>query len=60
MLSNASLFWLSKECVMAAKFEIKKGAGGQYRFNLKAANGEPIGRSETYSSTSAGRVASSQ
>jgi uncharacterized protein YegP (UPF0339 family) len=25
---------------MAAKFEIKKGSSGQYRFNLKAGNGE--------------------
>jgi len=33
---------------MAAKFEIRKGSGGQYRFNLKAANGEIILSSETY------------
>jgi uncharacterized protein len=35
---------------MAAKFEIKKGAGGQYRFNLKAGNGEVILSSEQYQS----------
>jgi uncharacterized protein YegP (UPF0339 family) len=33
---------------MAAKFEIKKGSSGQYRFNLKAGNGEIILSSETY------------
>jgi uncharacterized protein YegP (UPF0339 family) len=35
---------------MAAKFEIKKGSGGQYRFNLKAGNGEIILTSEQYQS----------
>ncbi len=38
---------------MAAKFEIKTGASGQFHFNLKAGNGETIGKSEMYSSTSA-------
>ena len=33
---------------MAAKFEIKKGTSGLYRFNLKAGNGEIILSSETY------------
>jgi uncharacterized protein YegP (UPF0339 family) len=33
---------------MAAKFEIKKGSSGQYRFNLKAGNGEIILSSEGY------------
>jgi uncharacterized protein YegP (UPF0339 family) len=33
---------------MAAKFEIKKGSSGLYRFNLKAGNGEVILTSETY------------
>ncbi len=33
---------------MAAKFEIKKGSSGQYRFNLKAGNGEIILSSENY------------
>ena len=35
---------------MAAKFEIKKGSSGQYRFNLKAGNGEVILNSERYQS----------
>jgi uncharacterized protein YegP (UPF0339 family) len=34
--------------MMAAKFEIKKSAGEQVMFNLKAANGEVILTSETY------------
>ena len=34
---------------MAAKFEIKKSADEQFMFNLKAANGEVILTSETYS-----------
>jgi len=38
---------------MAGKFEILKGSTGKYRFNLKAGNGEIIGKSEMYSSTSA-------
>jgi uncharacterized protein YegP (UPF0339 family) len=33
---------------MAAKFELKQAAGGQFMFNLKAANGEIILTSETY------------
>jgi uncharacterized protein len=33
---------------MAAKFEIKRGSTGLYRFNLKAGNGEIILTSETY------------
>jgi uncharacterized protein YegP (UPF0339 family) len=33
---------------MAAKFEIYKDKKGEYRFKLKAANGEPILRSEGY------------
>lgn len=33
---------------MAAKFEIKKGSSGQFRFNLKAPNGKVILTSETY------------
>jgi len=37
-----------KEGKMAAKFEIRKGSSGQYRFNLKAGNGEIILTSETY------------
>jgi len=33
---------------MAAKFELKKAANGQFMFNLKAANGEVILTSEQY------------
>ena len=34
---------------MAAKFEIIKDKRGEYRFHLKAANGEIIASSEGYS-----------
>ncbi|CAG0937760.1 hypothetical protein TFLX_06715 [Thermoflexales bacterium] len=33
---------------MAGKFELKKGGSGQFRFNFKAGNGEPILTSESY------------
>ena len=33
---------------MAAKYDLKKAKGGQFMFNLKAANGEVILTSETY------------
>ena len=33
---------------MAAKFEISKDKAGEYRFHLKAANGEIIASSEGY------------
>ena len=36
-----------------ARYERKTAANGQSYFLLKAGNGEPIGRSETYSSTGA-------
>ena len=35
---------------MSAKFVIKKDKSGQYRFNLKAGNGEIIATSEAYTS----------
>jgi hypothetical protein len=35
---------------MAARFVIKKTSNGQYRFVLKASNGEDIATSETYKS----------
>ncbi|MBN2879739.1 MAG: YegP family protein [Clostridia bacterium] len=35
---------------MSAKFIIKKDKSGQYRFNLKAGNGEIIATSESYTS----------
>ena len=38
---------------MAAKFEVYKDKKGEYRFTLKAGNGEPIAASEGYSSKSA-------
>ncbi|THG35339.1 DUF1508 domain-containing protein [Glaciibacter flavus] len=47
---------------MAAKFEIYKDASGGFRWRLKAANGEPIASSESYTTKSAaqGGVASVQ
>jgi len=33
---------------MAGKFELRKSSSGQYYFNLKAANGEPLLSSEMY------------
>ncbi|TGM12728.1 DUF1508 domain-containing protein [Leptospira selangorensis] len=38
---------------MSAKFVIYKDAKGEYRFRLKAANGEIIAVSESYSSKQA-------
>ena len=38
---------------MAAKFVVKKGTTGQYRFNLVAANGEIIATSESYTTKAA-------
>jgi uncharacterized protein YegP (UPF0339 family) len=38
---------------MAAKFEIYKDARGEFRFRLKAANGEVIASSEGYKTKSA-------
>lgn len=35
---------------MAAKFELWVDKGGEYRFNLKATNGQVIASSEGYSS----------
>jgi uncharacterized protein YegP (UPF0339 family) len=40
---------------MAAKFEIKKDKSGNYRFNLKAGNGEIIATSEAYTTKAAAR-----
>ncbi len=37
---------------MAAKFELKKTSSGQFRFNLKAGNGEIIATSESYTTKS--------
>ncbi|BDA78474.1 UPF0339 protein [Leptospira kobayashii] len=38
---------------MSAKFEIYKDKAGEYRFRLKAANGEVIATGEGYSSKQA-------
>ena len=38
---------------MPARFVIKKSTNGQFTFVLKAANGEPIGRGELYTTTKA-------
>jgi len=38
---------------MAAKFEVYKDAKGEFRFRLKAANGEIIATGEGYSSKAA-------
>ena len=35
---------------MAAKFVLKKGSTGKFRFNLVAANGQVIATSESYES----------
>ncbi len=37
---------------MAAKFVLKKGSTGKFRFSLVAANGEIVATSETYESKS--------
>lgn len=42
-----------KNAPIDARYERKTSKGGQPYFVLKAANSEPIGKSETYSSTSA-------
>lgn len=38
---------------MAAKFVVKKTSNGQFRFNLKAGNGEVIATSESYTTKAA-------
>jgi uncharacterized protein YegP (UPF0339 family) len=40
---------------MAGKFVIKKKPGGQYHFVLKAANGEIIATSESYTTKAAAK-----
>ncbi len=40
---------------MAGKFVLAKNAKGQYRFSLKAANGETIAQSEMYNSKAAAK-----
>lgn len=41
-----------KNCVNPDRFEKKETAGGKFRFNLKASNGQVIGTSQNYSSAS--------
>ncbi len=41
---------------MAAKFELWTDKGGQYRFNLKATNGQVIATSEGYSSKASAKA----
>jgi uncharacterized protein len=41
--------------MMAGKFVIKKKAGGQYHFVLKAGNGEIIATSESYTTKAAAK-----
>ena len=38
---------------MAGKFELKKTSNGQFRFNLKASNGQVIATSESYKTKAA-------
>ena len=40
------------EVFMAAKFDVYKDSNGQFRFRLKAANGEIIATSEAYTAKS--------
>jgi uncharacterized protein YegP (UPF0339 family) len=45
---------------MAAKFVLKKGSTGKFRFNLVATNGQVIATSESYESRRARSTASSR
>jgi uncharacterized protein YegP (UPF0339 family) len=38
---------------VAGKFELKKTSNGQFRFNLKASNGQVIATSESYKTKAA-------
>ena len=38
---------------MPGKFELKKTSNGQFRFNLKASNGQVIATSESYKTKAA-------
>ncbi len=48
--SRGKQFEAERRCTRAGSFELKQNAGGQFVFNLKAANGQVILTSETYSS----------
>ena len=45
---------------MAAKFVLKKGSTGKFRFNLVATNGQVIATSEAYESKASASTASSR
>ncbi len=42
--------WASRERTVAGKFELYKSSNGEFRFRLKAGNGEIIATSEGYTS----------
>lgn len=42
--------WASREQIVAGKFELYKSSNGEFRFRLKAGNGEIIATSEGYTS----------
>jgi uncharacterized protein YegP (UPF0339 family) len=43
---------------MAAKFELYKDSRGEYRFRLKAANGEIVATGESYKTKAGARMGS--
>jgi uncharacterized protein YegP (UPF0339 family) len=53
LLGWCAPFIFRKEESMAAKFEIFKGKGGDFRFRLKAANGKVICQGQGYKSKDA-------
>ena len=44
---------VKKNCTNPDRFEKSETAGGKFRFNLKASNGQVIGTSQNYASASA-------
>jgi uncharacterized protein YegP (UPF0339 family) len=50
LVAIRATFTTESSNTMAAKFELFKDKGGEFRFNLKAANGEIIASSEGYAS----------
>ncbi len=48
----ASIPHRPREALMAAKFQIYKDGRGEYRFRLKASNGEIVATGESYKSKS--------
>ncbi len=47
---------MSERAPMAAKFEIYKDARGEYRFRLKAGNGEVVATGESYPTAAGARA----